>query len=39
MKQSMFDYFIKCFESLLWVLQNVKYLRLNIDDELNFKDT
>ena len=38
MKKSMFDYSIKCGESLISVQQNIKYLGLNIDDKLNFKE-
>ena len=38
MKKSMFDYSIKCEESLISVQQNIKYLGLNIDDKLNFKE-
>ena len=34
----MFDYSIKCGESLISVQQNIKYLGLNIDDKLNFKE-
>ena len=36
-KKSVFDYSIKCGESLISVKQNVKYIAQNIDDELNFK--
>ena len=38
MKKSMFDYSIKCGESLISVQQNIKHLGLNIDDKLNFKE-
>ena len=31
-------YSIKCGESLISVQQNIKYLGLNIDDKLNFKE-
>ena len=34
MKKLMFDYSIKCGESLISVQQNIKYLGLNIDDKL-----
>ena len=38
MEKSMFDYFIKCGESLISVQQNVNYLGVNIDDKLNFRE-
>ena len=34
----MFDYSVKCEESLISVQQSVKYLGLNIDDKLNLKE-
>ena len=34
----MFDYSIKCGESLISVQQNVKHLGPNIDDTVNFKE-
>ena len=37
-KKSMFGYSFKCGESLISVQQNVKYLHLNIDHKLNFKE-
>ena len=38
MKKSMFDYPIECGKSLISVQKNIKYLGLNIDDKLNFKE-
>ena len=38
MKKSMFDYSVKCGESLISVQQNVKYIGQNIDDKLTFKE-
>ena len=37
MNKSMFDYSIKCGESLIFAQQNVKWLGLKIDDKLNLK--
>ena len=37
MKESMFDYYIKCGESLISVQQNIKYLDLKINNKSDFK--